>query len=468
MANTRVRFCAFPSVVRAGDTCKITIFPCDISKRFTQDNTYEVGVIGLSDDMETYYVKEPLDLAHTVKDGTLQFEFHFPREQEYEISFCKQGERPQKLSVYAVNDDLYDLRPLKGDLHTHSYYSDGTDGVAMVPANYREQGFDFFALTDHNRMFTSEFAAKLFENVTLGMHLMTGEEVHTPGSLVHIVNVGASRSVCEQYVRDPAGFANAVDAIEAKLTDVAEPYRRRVAMAHWACEKIHEAGGLAILAHPYWKPYKYNLSDELCDILFEQHIFDAFEVMGGVGTAACNMQLALWQKQSERGHRLAVVGSSDSHNHTFDGTVFSRRFTVVFAKENTTASILEAIRHGYSVAGELPLSDDNDVRFYGDLRLVEFAHFLFRYYFRHTLELCRTEGVLMQRYAAGDAVGEVLTALAPSVETFYKTFYGRTPAPVLSPERTAYLDALLEAQRGAGILTKGSHLTVHPGRERRE
>jgi len=51
---------------------------------------------------------------------------------------------------------------------------------------------------------------------------------------------------------------------------------------------------------------------------------------------------------------------------------------------------------------------------------------------------------------------------------FYKTFYGRTPAPVLSPERTAYLDALLEAQRGTGILTKGSHLTVHPGRERRE
>lgn len=468
MANTRVRFAAFPSVVRTGEKSKITIFPCDISKRFIQSNTYQLGVIGLSEDMLSYYDQAPLDFKYSIVDGTLQFECEFSREQEYEIRFCKEGESVQKLSVYALDADLFERRPLKGDLHTHSYYSDGTDGVAMTPANYREQGFDFFALTDHNRMFTSRFAMQGFENVDLGMHIMTGEEVHTPGSLVHIVNVGAKQSTCDKYVRDPEGYERAVDEIEKTLADVPETYRRRVAMARWACEEIHKAEGLAILAHPFWQPYKHNTSDEFCDLLFEQHIFDAFELMGGINAAACNKQLALWQKQCERCHRLPVVGSSDSHNHTFDGTAFARRFTIVFAKENTTEAILDAIRQGYSLAGELPLSSDSDVRFYGDLRFVEFAHFLFKNYFCHTLELCRTEGALMQRYAAGDDVGAVLSALAPSVENFYKKFYGYTPAPTLSRERIAYLDALRDAQVNSGIITKGSNLKLYPKKERRE
>ena len=35
--------------------------------------------------------------------------------------------------------------------------------------------------------------------------------------------------------------------------------------------------------------------------------------------------------------------------------------TIVFAKENTTEAILDAIRKGYSVAGELPIKVDDDV-----------------------------------------------------------------------------------------------------------
>lgn len=468
MANTRTRFCPFPSVVRAGQTTKITIFPCDISRRFREEFEYEVGVIGLLDDMVHYYIKEPLDLPYVIKDGTLQFEYAFSREQEYQIAFCKKGEKQVKLSVYALSEDLYQRRPLKGDLHAHTYYSDGDDGVAMTPADFREQGFDFFALTDHNRMFTSEFASKAFENVALGMHIMKGEEVHTPGSILHIVAVGGKESVCDKYVRDPEGYEKAVDAIAKSLTDVPEPYRRRTAMAKWACEEIHKAGGLSIFAHPFWMPYKYNVSDEFCDILFDQDIFDALEVMGGIEAANCNLQLALWQHQSMRGHKLPVVGSSDTHNHSRKDTPFARRFTVLFAKDNTTESILEAIKQGYSVAGELPLSSEEDVRFYGDLRLVKLAHFLYKNYFDKTFELCAAEGALMQRYASGDNVGEVLSALAPSVENFYKKFYGLSPAPVLSRERTEYLDQLLDAQINSGIITKGSNLKLFPNKERRE
>lgn len=466
MANNRIRFCAFPSVVRAGKKTKITIFPCDLSRRFRDKIEYEVGVIGLSDDMKHYLIKDPLDIPFVIKDGTLQFEYDFSSEQEYKISFCKKGEKQEALAVYAVNDDLYERRALKGDLHTHSYYSDGNDGVAQTPANYREQGFDFFALTDHNRMFTSEFAKKSFEGVALGMHIMSGEEVHTPGSLVHIVNAGGKYSVCDKYVRDPEKYESEIDAIEKRLTHVPETYRRRVAMAHWACDEIHKAGGIAIFAHPYWTPYKHNLSDEFRDIMYNQDIFDAFELMGGIGYKSCNKQLALWQQKCMEGHKLPPVGSSDSHSHEYDTGKFAHRFTIVFAKQNTTEAILEAIKQGYTVAGDL--TDDGSVRFYGDLRFVCFAHFMFENYFDKTKELCVVEGALMQRYAAGEDVGDTLSALAPSVENFYKKFYGIDPAPVLSKERIEYLDALLDAQVNSGIATKGSNLELFPKKERRE
>ena len=468
MANNRIRFCAFPSVVPAGQKTRISIYPCDISRKFREDREYEVGVIGLLDHMDHYYNKEPLDLPYTVKDGTLQFEYEFSKEQEYQIFFCKKGEKQTKLSVYALKDDLFARRPLKGDLHTHTYYSDGNDGVAMTPACYREQGFDFFSLTDHNRMFTSQFAAQAFDGVDLGLHIMQGEEVHTPGSILHIVSAGPKESVCDKYVRDPEGYEKAVDEVEKTLAHIPQFYRRRAAMAKWACEEIRKAGGIAIFAHPFWKPYKYNVSEEFCDILFDLDIFDALEVMGGIESASCNLQLALWQHQALRGHKLPVVGSSDSHDHTRAGAPFARRFTVVFARENTTEAILDAIRDGYSVAGELPISSEDDIRFYGDLRLVKLAHFLYKNYFDKTYELCAAEGALMQRYASGEPVGAVLSALAPSVENFYKKFYGLSPAPVVSRERVEYLDTLLDAQVNSGIITKGSNLNLYPNKERRE
>jgi hypothetical protein len=149
-------------------------------------------------------------------------------------------------------------------------------------------------------------------------------------------------------------------------------------------------------------------------------------------------------------------------------TTFGRRFTVAFAKDNTTESVLKAIKSGMSVAGELPLKDETDVRFYGDLRLVMFAHFLYKTYFNETAKLSFGEGILMRRYAEGEDVGEILSSLKDTVENFYKRFYGIEKAPVLPKERIDFLDECLEKQRKLGPKTKGSRLQLYPGKERRE
>ena len=469
MRNAHPRYLCYPSVVCVGKETEITIVPRDSSRIFREENEYELCVVGLREDQLSYHAHIPLDMPCRVSDGCLRFSFTFEQEQEYSVRFCKKGEKEEKIALYAVAEDLYGLRPLKGDFHTHTYYSDGQDGIAVTPADYREEGFDFFALTDHNRMYTSKLIRELYENVPLGMHMLLGEEVHTPGSIVHIVHVGGTESVANRYIHHPEEFEAGVDAEEAQLAHIPEQYRRRLAMAKWSCKSIHDSGGLAIFPQPFWCPNRYNVSEDFCNLLFEEKIFDAFELLNGIQDHYNNMQLSLWQEQCGKGNVLPVVGSSDSHNHDFAKSTFARRFTVVFAKENSTASILDAVRNGYSVAGELSPHGDDNVRFYGSqLRLVLFAHFLFQHYFNETWRLCVGEGILMRRYAEGEDVTDLLSALAPTVETFYKRFYGILPAPVIPAERRAFLDKCLALQRTEGPETKGSSIKLSATNARRE
>lgn len=470
MRKAHPRFQCYPSVVCVGTDTKITIFPRDISRRFRTDKEYELCVLALNIDETDYHSPAPFDHSYAVENGCLTFTHSFSAEQEYSIRFREKGAAETKLSIYAVEQDLYELRPLKGDLHTHSYYSDGQDGPAMIPASYREEGFDFVALTDHNRMYPSILAAELYHGIPLGIHLMHGEEIHTPGSQLHIVHVGGTDSVCDKYIHDRETYEKDVAEIEASLSHISEEYRAKTAKAIWACKNIHEMDGLAIFAHPMWQPRRFNVTREFAQILFDQNIFDALELMGGINYTLNNYQLALWQEQMQKGTIIPVVGSSDSHNHDFNAGVFGHRFTVVFAKSNTTGDILQAIKDGYSVAGEIPHDGgQTDARFYGSqLRLVLFAQFLYGNYFLETHRLCYAEGVLMRRYAHGEPVGELLAALKDTVENFYKKFYGLTPAPVLSPERLHYLDQCLKIQCTTGPVTKGSVLHVYGGNERRE
>ena len=469
MRNISQRYICYPSVVQVGKETEITVFPTDPSRVFRAEKQYEMCVVGLLEDqLDSYHKKIPHDHPCYVKNGCLCFKYCFDKEQEYSIRFCETGGKEIKVSLYAVQNDLYSLRPLKGDLHTHSYYSDGADGVPVTPADYREEGFDFFALTDHNRMFTSKLAAELYDGVPLGMNIMPGEEVHTPGSLLHIVHVGGNYSVCNKYIHDPDTYEAQVDETEKTLSYIPEQYRRRAAMAVWACDKIHKAGGLAIFAHPFWCPNRYNITDEFMNILFDLKIFDAFELMGGIDQTKNNMQLALWQQQMSKGNIIPIVGSSDSHNHDFAKDGFARRFTLVFASENTTSAVLDAVKDGLCVAGEISSKDDDEVRFYGDLRLVSFAHFLWRNFFKETWRICFGEGVLMRRYAQGEPVEKELALACDTVSDFYKRYYGILPAPVIPDKIIKYLDKCRAVQTGEGPVTKGSSLFIYGGNERRE
>ena len=137
MRNAHIRYQCFPSVVCVGNKTEITIVPRDTSRVFREDKEYELTVLGLFEDLTDYYDPLVFDYPCYVADGCLKFTYEFNQEQEYAIRFREKGCPEVKISLYAVEKDLYELRPLKGDFHTHTYYSDGQDGIAMTPSDYR-------------------------------------------------------------------------------------------------------------------------------------------------------------------------------------------------------------------------------------------------------------------------------------------------------------------------------------------
>ncbi len=56
------------------------------------------------------------------------------------------------------------LRWYRGNLHTHSMWSDGDDYLEMIGLWYKDHGYDFLCFTDHNRLAKSERWVKVSQN----------------------------------------------------------------------------------------------------------------------------------------------------------------------------------------------------------------------------------------------------------------------------------------------------------------
>jgi hypothetical protein len=56
------------------------------------------------------------------------------------------------------------LRWFRGNLHTHSMWSDGDDYLEMVGLWYKDHGYDFLCFTDHNRLAKSQRWVKVNQN----------------------------------------------------------------------------------------------------------------------------------------------------------------------------------------------------------------------------------------------------------------------------------------------------------------
>ncbi len=168
------------------------------------------------------------------------------------------------------------------DLHIHTHFSDGADSPSDVLRWAERKRLDVIAITDHDTIEGALEAARLSRESRSNPDVIVGEEVSSADG--HILGLFLERCV-------PPGLS-AEETVAA----------------------IHEQGGLAIAAHPFWRHENNNRRGWVYSVgeHVEHVLFDAVEVLNGGFTPsmiAANARAAA----VARALRLKQVGGSDAH-----------------------------------------------------------------------------------------------------------------------------------------------------------
>jgi hypothetical protein len=425
--TTLAYFDIFPKVFPAHRAGTITIAGRGSHAACEEGVRYELTVIpmnetNLNEKEKPYTVYELLP-----KGGALRFSHDFGDEGRYvllvkpkdrELPAPPQRKRwpaylePQEFYVYALEEDLFRLRPYRGDMHVHSFRSDGKEAPAVVAADYRRAGFDFLAITDHEQYGPSLEAIAAFKDLPIDLRLFTGEEVHPPCDNTHYVHFAGNYSINDIFRNEKGRYEKEIAEIERTLELPPGINPLKYASCLWVCAEIKKAGGMSIMVHPHWiQENAYHVSEKICVYMLKNAPFDAFELTSGQSQAENQMQISLWQQLRSEGRSIPVVGSSDSHSTEEAFTWFNVSKMAVFAGDCSKDRIISAVRNRQVVVME-QYPGETLPRLYGDYRYTAFALFLLEEYFPLHDELCFEEGRLMKEYACGaKEAAELLKAM---------------------------------------------------------
>ena len=461
MERSLFQYRLLPSVLPVGVKTGVSIQALDGRQSFSESSTYEVVIrpqtrrlFGSADspDEEKKHLEKALGTERAaalgesrlcperfpavLSGGRLTFSYTPEKEESYTLFLYENGERrPVEMEFYALEADLYAMRPLKGDFHAHSCRSDGQELPAVVAASYRSAGYDFAVLSDHRQYAPSCEMIDAYKNVRHDLLMVNGEEVHAPDNFVHVIHFGGGSSVNEIFRKDPDRYYREVAQI-AENEEIPYPNRFLYAANRWCVRRIREAGGLAVYCHPHWiYGGQHNDPDDLSRLFLLNREFDAFELIGGQLHRENDLQVALWNDVRAQGVYVPPLGASDEHG-TLNFGLFNQMFTIVFARENSVPAIIEAVRAGQCVAVEYlhrqnPIlyykQDEDEYNVHGTYRLVAYARFLLRNYFPCTAALAAPEGQLMREYILGvPNAAEALEALSGRTEGCYRALFGRS------------------------------------------
>ncbi|MBQ8512693.1 MAG: hypothetical protein IJ497_08775 [Clostridia bacterium] len=443
----------YPMVFPVNDPTEITIKPQGAHAAFPDHCRVAVMRVDSGSPRQdfTAWNRTEYDLSPD-NDGCLRFTYTADAETELIVRVFKDDSRLLQLSLYALADDMACRIPLRGDLHMHTCRSDGREAPAVVCANYRMKGYDFIVVTDHGRYFPSLEAMNAYADTEIPLNILPGEEVHLPQTDVHIVNAGGLFSVngllessanyretdgalekrrfdetvdCPDIV--PAEQYNAeLDEIEKSLKDCEGGCPENVnsrwfAVCVWAFEKIRQAGGLGVFAHPYWLADMWQIPEPFTKYMLAKHPFDAFEVLGGENYYEHNgFQTALYYDEYRQGRVHPIVGSTDSHGSTEHNRNSDICSTIVFAHKNERGDIVQSIKDRYSVAVD---SISAEFRLVGEHRFQKYACFLMENFYPIHDRQTAVDGEIMRQYLMGDATAEEMAyTTAKSARMWEKYF----------------------------------------------
>src|SRR5579871_442973 len=174
-------------------------------------------------------------------------------------------------SPYLSTDVLW----LRGNLHAHSTCSDGALPPEAVIAAYEQRGYDFLALSDHDRLVSpAEYQART------RLVLLPADEVTARGP--HMLAI----AIREALTPDP-DRQNVIDAVRAQ-------------------------GGFVILNHPNWQREFNHHPQEAMERLSG---YAGIEIYNGVVERETGSALALdrWDRLLGSGRRVWGFANDDFH-----------------------------------------------------------------------------------------------------------------------------------------------------------
>ncbi len=231
----------------------------------------------------------------------------------------------------SVNADHFQ----RGSLHAHSRRSDGTATLAQMVGWYRDHGYQFAAMTEHNLRVDPDELAPLQDDRFV---VIAGEEVTNSarGRPVHVNALCATRTV-----GGAQDFARPRDAIAATM------------------ERIRSLGGVPLLNHPN---FRWALDEESVatgaqgDYLLE--IWSGHPDVQPQGDADHPSAEALWDAVLARGASAAPAAVDDAHQLVLspegEGAIPGRAWVETFGEETTRAAICAALGSGRLYASSGP------------------------------------------------------------------------------------------------------------------
>ncbi|MEO7326982.1 MAG: CehA/McbA family metallohydrolase [Minicystis sp.] len=225
----------------------------------------------------------------------------------------------------------------KGNIHTHTAKSDGDSQPEVVYAWYRDHGYNFLAITDHNTFTDPKRYAWLEKRHAFVM--ISGEEITMMGAgkQVHVNGLCTKKAIGGKHF----------DSQQAALA--------------WAVAEVKAQGGVSLVNHPNWDWALTERDIPAAHGASLLEIFSGHPFVRTDGDETRKSHEAIWDWALGHGELVAGVAVDDSHY--FKPHVAKkdeepkarpgRAWVEVFADEPDRAKICEALGKGrlYSSSG---------------------------------------------------------------------------------------------------------------------
>lgn len=216
----------------------------------------------------------------------------------------------------------------KGNTHTHTLNSDGDSTPDDVVRWYREHGYQFLVLTDHNFL-TSVDALNALHGADAQFLVIKGEEVTerlAGGKAVHVNGLDVSRKV------EPQGGATVAEALQRDV------------------DAIRAAGGVPHVNHPNfaWSIAESDLRAVERTRLIE--IFNGHPLVNNLGGGGVPGVEEVWDRLLSGGKPMYGIAVDDAHDFKRPGDPSAsgpgRGWVVVRSTALAPRAILEALERG--------------------------------------------------------------------------------------------------------------------------